>query len=129
MSREASVFKQINQMPRFGYSQADIVRMSGLNKSSVSRFINGTTKDINLSNFLQLISSMPLEFQKLYWRQLLPEAVFGEPPRDWESLVSSASARELLKILQIAPSRFHQLIETGEIVDKDTEINEKPLCA
>lgn len=125
VSKEAAIFNRINSLPRFGYSQVEIVRMSGLNKSSVSRFVNG--REISLSSLLILISSMPPEFQKLFWRDLLPQEVFSPKTLDWEIEVHRASAQELLTILRAAPQRLDELMQAGDTLNKQNLSQE--LCA
>lgn len=112
MSREASAFNKINNLPKFQFSQADLVRSSGLQKSLVSRFLAG--KEVNLSNFGRLINSMPEDFQKLYWREVLPEELFKDPPCDWKTLIKSASLEEIGEILEAISDWWSNLVQSGK---------------
>ncbi len=127
MSREASIFNEINSLPQFGFSQADIVRSSGLQKSFVSRFLSG--RDVYLKNFLQLINSMPEDFQQLYWRQILSDKVFQEPPKDWRALIQSASIKDIAEILEAISDWWGDLVKSGKFKPKDKaqELSKK-LC-
>lgn len=129
MMRGASIFNEINSLPKFGLSQADIARSSGLQTSLVSRFFNG--REVNLSNFLRLINSMPEEFQQLYWRKLLSDDVFKDPPKDWRTIVQSASIEEIAEILEAISDWWSDLVKSGKFKPKDEnkakELGEK-LC-
>ena len=117
MTRGASIFNEINSLPRFGLSQADIARSSGLQTSLVSRFLNG--REVNLGNFLRLIDSMPEEFQQLYWRKLLSDKVFKDPPRDWRMIIQSASIEDIAEILEAISGWWSDLIKSGKFNPKD----------
>jgi len=127
MTREAAIFNEINSLPKFAISQVDIAKLSGLQTSWISRFLNG--REVNLSNFLQLINSMPKDFQQLYWRKVLSNEVFDDPPKDWRTLIHSASISDIAEILDIISDWWADLVKSGKFKsdDKAKDIPEK-LC-
>ena len=114
------IFNKLNQ-EKFRISQREIARNSGLGTSLVNRFVS-TDSDINSTNLLTLVAAMPLEFQKAYWRKILPTEVFAQP--NWEALIEEASIEELIIILQAASDRLRHLTKGAKV-----EVSEKKLCA
>jgi len=131
--KECLVFNKINELSDFGFSQSELIARSGLKRSFISRFVRGETNS-NFANVIQLVGSLPQDFQKLFWRELLSPSIFDESPKNWEIEIEQASAQELLTILRAAPQRLDQLIKTGNIINKNNsldnqKITQKELCA
>ena len=112
MSKEATIFNKINSQAGFCYSGAQIAKWSGLDKSLISRFLNGKT-DISVSKFFQLISSMPTPFQEAYWAELLS---LDYQDRSWRSLISKASCVDVEEILNALADRWTEL---GKVKEKE----------
>ena len=119
--QECFIFNKVNKLSHFSFSQSELISRSGLTRSFISRFIRGETNS-NFSNVIQLVGSLPQEFQKRFWRELLSPNIFDDAPRNWEMDIEQASAQELLRILQAAPKRLDELIETGDVINKDNKI-------
>ncbi len=120
MVEEVIIFNKVNSQPDFNYTGAQICRWSGLEKSLVSRFLNGKT-DISLSKFFQLIRSMPAPFQEAYWAEVLKLEHDSEiwrsqkrPP--WTSLISKASYADIEEILNALANRWTEL---GKVKEKE----------
>lgn len=115
MTQEVIIFNKINSLPGFNYNGAQIAKWSGLDKSLVSRFLNGKT-DISVSKFFQLIQSMPTPFQQAYWADVLNLEHEG---RSWRSLISQASVADVEEILNTIAERWAEL---GKFQEKEKEL-------
>ena len=62
---------------------------------------------------------MPEEFQQLYWRKLLSDKVFKDPPRDWRMIIQSASIEDIAEILEAISGWWSDLIKSGKFNPKD----------
>ncbi len=117
MSREVIVFNKINSRTRFNYGCVEICRMSGLEKSQVSRFLNGKT-ELGVSKFFQLIRSMPKEFQEAYWEEMLSSRSVGEMLGGdrilWTELIAEASFTDIEEILNAITERWAGLRKAKE---------------
>lgn len=117
---EATIFNRINKSS-FNYTGAEIARLSGLDKSLISRFLNGKT-EISVAKFFQIIRSMPEEFQKQYWGEVLGtdvEVLLGHDSNrrvPWTELIKQASYSELQEILSAIGERWADL---GKTKDKE----------
>ena len=111
MIREVTIFNKIRQRPEFNYSGAQIVEWTGLDKSAVSRFLNGKT-DLPMSRFFQLVSSMPTPFQEAYWSELLGQERKEEG--SWRSVISEASVADIEEILGALTERWGKLSKSQE---------------
>ena len=116
--REATIFNKINNRPEFGFTGADIARMSALDKSLLSRFLNERS-DITLNKFSQLISSMPPAFQREFWKEfhtLADPTQFSEAEKSipWTELVSKATDKDLEEILNAIANRWTELRQRQE---------------
>jgi transcriptional regulator with XRE-family HTH domain len=112
--REATIFNKVNNLGGFNLTGAEIAKASGLDKSIVSRFLNGKT-NISLSNFLKLIKSMPTEFQEMYWNELLGiKSVKLSDSVNWKEFISIASYSEIEEILNAIADRWSKLAKTKE---------------
>lgn len=115
---EATIFNRINKSS-FNYTGAEIARLSGLDKSLISRFLNGKT-EISATKFLQIIRSMPEDFQQQYWADLLGTNVEVLSGRDaqghipWSELIKQASYSEIEEILNAIADRWADLGKTKE---------------
>ena len=110
MTNEVILFNKINSRPCFKYSGVQIAKWAGLDRSSVSRFLNGKT-DISLSKFFLIIRSMPTPFQQAYWSELL-DLEYQE--KSWYSLISQASYADIEEILKIIAARWADLGKSRE---------------
>lgn len=113
MTQEVIIFNKVNERPGFNYSGAQIASWSGLDKSLISRFLNGKT-DISASKFLQLIRSMPTPFQQAYWAELL--GLDEKQGGSWRSLICQASTADIEEILNAIADRWAEL---GKSKDKE----------
>lgn len=117
MSQEVIVFNKINSRTRFNYGCVEICRMSGLEKSQVSRFLNGKT-ELGVSKFFQLIRSMPKEFQEAYWEEVLSSRSVGEMLGCdrilWTELIAEASFTDIEEILNAITERWAGLRKAKE---------------
>ena len=117
MTYEVTIFNQINARPDFNYSGAQIAKWSGLEKSLISRFLNGKS-DISLSKFLQLIRSMPSEFQQAYWSESLGVANVSQMLEreriPWTELIKQATHSDIEEILSALTERWGKLSKSQE---------------
>ncbi len=111
MTDEVTIFNRVNERPDFNYSGTQIAKWSGLDKSLVSRFLNGKS-DISASKFLQLIHSMPIPFQQAYWSELL--RLNEQPGKSWRALISKASYADIEEILNAIADRWGELGKAKE---------------
>jgi transcriptional regulator with XRE-family HTH domain len=114
MTEEVTIFNKINELSDFNYSGAQIASWSGLEKSLISRFLNGKS-DISVGKFLQLIRSMPKPFQEAYWFELLGERGSFEN-RSWRSLINQASTADIEEILNAIADRWAELTKEKAFV-------------
>lgn len=105
MADEATIFNKVNSRLEFNYSGAQIAKWSGLETSLISRFLTGKS-NISVSKFLQLIRSMPSEFQQAYWSELLEIETKPSGSRSWDSLISQASYDDVEEILNAIAARW-----------------------
>jgi hypothetical protein len=113
MADEVTIFNKVNRRLEFNYSGAQIAKWSGLETSLISRFLNGKS-DISVSKFLQLIRSMPPEFQQAYWSELLEIETKPEELGSWRSLIARASYEEVEEILNAVADRWAGLGKAKE---------------
>lgn len=118
MKKESLVFNKVNQRPEFNYTQAQISQWSGQSRPQINRFIRGET-DLPTSKFLAVVSSMPEDFQRAYWLELLGDLIVLEKA-DWKSLIEKASFSDLAVILDVIGKRCGQLGKKK--LDLDIEI-------
>lgn len=111
MTEEVIIFNKVNERPDFNYSGVQIARWSGLDKSLVSRFLNGKS-DISANKFLQLVRSMPLPFQDAYWSELLK--IGARQEGNWQSAIARASYSEIQEILSAIAERWGKLSQPQE---------------
>ena len=112
MIQEVIIFNKVNSLPEFRFSGADICRMSGLEKSQVSRFLSGKI-EFSVGKFFQLIRSMPPSFQRSYWEETLTlnnvSQMLGSERVPWTALVSEANYDDLQEILNAMADRWAEL--------------------
>lgn len=92
------IFKRVNFDSRFNYTQKDISEFSGIDRGVISRFLNGHN-DISSSKFFALLSSMPKEFQREYWKALgLASLLYEEDDINWKVEIQKADKKTLFRI-------------------------------
>ncbi|MDJ0718282.1 MAG: hypothetical protein QNJ54_29325 [Prochloraceae cyanobacterium] len=113
MNKEILVFNKVNS--RFNYSQAQIARWWDKDPSGVNRFIKGKT-DLPTSEFIRLISSMPVDFQNEYWKEFLEELeVKVDLTNNWEEIIAKATRNDLAAIFLAVAKRCY----SGELDEKE----------
>jgi hypothetical protein len=116
MNQEVLLFNKINSFPQFRYSVTQIAKWSNLDKSHVSRFLNGKN-DMTVTKFFQLLRSMPNEFQQVYWSELLNL----HRDKSWRSLILQASMSDIEEILNALAERWGELVKSRELVKSKEE--------
>ncbi len=107
MRKESLIFNKINQRPKFNYTQAQISELSGQSRSQINRFMKGET-DLPTSKFMAVVNSMPEDFQRAYWLELLGDLIVIEQA-DWQSLMEKATFSDIAVILDVIGKRCGQL--------------------
>lgn len=107
MRKEAFIFKQVNERPEFRYSQAQIGRLSEIGSSQVNRFLKGTT-DLPTSKFFALLESMPEDFQRAFWLELLGDKL-NVDKADWQTLINNADRSDLAEIFSALAQRCNEV--------------------
>jgi transcriptional regulator with XRE-family HTH domain len=117
---EAQIFKKVNRT--YGFSGAEISRMSGLDSGVISRFLSGKQNDMFLSRFLQLIRSIPKEFQEDYWEEFLgyKNVKLTSERIPWTDLIKRADSNDLEEILKAISDRWTEL--TNKKTDQQKEL-------
>jgi hypothetical protein len=120
MIREVTIFNKINSLPQFNFSGVEIFQMSGIEKSQISRFINGKI-DLGTSKFFQLIRSMPPEFQQRYFQEALAMNIEVKELKKsdripWTEMIGSADYEDIEEILSALAARW---LELGKAKQKE----------
>ena len=92
MSRHQEIFVELFKESK--YSAKQISAWSGVHESTLSRFINNKT-DMKAGDFFKLLASLPKDFQKQFWDR------FHDSKDDWQSLLLSASSKDLKEICNL----------------------------
>ncbi len=128
MLQEVVIFNRVNSRPEFSYTGADICRMSGIEKSQVSRFLNGKI-DISMGRFFRLIRSMPREFQEAYWKEILKissvKVSGGGVP--WTELISNANFTDIDEILSALSNRWSELKDSAGLTSLNVDREQQSL--
>ena len=101
----SKIFREVNTLPQFGYTNEKIAELWGKSPSQVSRFINGKTNTYT-GDFFKLISLMPPDFKLEYWQRLLTKLGLKiDLNKDWAKLIENASQKDLSEIFFALGSR------------------------
>ena len=120
MIQEVTIFNKVNSELQFRFSGVQIHRMSGIEKSQISRFLNGKI-DLGMSKFFQIIRSMPPEFQQRYFQEALAINIKVKDLKKsdripWTEMISSADYEDMEEILSALAARW---LELGKAKQKD----------
>jgi len=101
----SKIFREVNTLPQFGYTNDHIAEIWGKSPSQVSRFLNGKSNTYT-GDFFKLISLMPPDFKLEYWQRLLTRLGLKiDLTKDWTKLIENASQKDLSQIFFALGSR------------------------
>ena len=87
------------------YTAKQMSVRSGVNESTLSRFLNGK-QDLRAGDYFALLKSFPEDFQERFWTR------FHRAKSDWRSQIMAASYDEIQEILEALTQKW-AAIETG----------------
>lgn len=92
------------------YSAKQMSVRSGVNESTLSRFLNGK-QDLKAGDFFALLKSFPEEFQERFWIR------FHRAKTDWRSQIMAASYDEVQEILEALTEKWATIGTTRRTPD------------
>jgi transcriptional regulator with XRE-family HTH domain len=100
------------EMERQGVSQLELERRSGIPDATLSRILNGTTKDPKASQLAQIASSLEIPF----WRLMQHAGYTAEDPSD-----PSQEAQRLATLLEDRPELKAVMGKVANLSSEDQE--------
>jgi hypothetical protein len=94
------------------YAAKQISVRSGVNESTLSRFLNGK-QDLKAGDFFAVINSFSEEFQERFWARF-----HRSTKGDWRSLILSADSHDIEEILRLLAEWWQQKQNTSKSTDK-----------
>jgi transcriptional regulator with XRE-family HTH domain len=81
------------------YSARQMSARSGVNESTLSRFLNGK-QDLKAGDYFALLKSFPDDFQERFWIR------FHSAKKDWRSQIMAASYDDVQEILEALTEKW-----------------------